>query len=123
MALQFDVKNFVVATLGIVKHDDQTPVDATFANETFTSDNEAVVTATVDAGDTPDTGVLDITGVSAGTANITVSADATYTDPNTGLSVTKNKSVVIPVTITQPVSEADTDLVVNFGTPQPVPAV
>jgi hypothetical protein len=119
MSSKFNPQQFVKGNVSLVNHADNSPIEATFANETFVSADPNVATVSVDPGDGPDTAVLDITGVAVGETDITVTADATYTDPNTGDVVTKSKSVSIHVTITAPVSEAETDLVVNLGDPQP----
>ena len=119
MSVSLQVKQFAVGVFGIVKHDDGTPITATFANETFTSSDPTIFTAVVDPSDGPDTAVLDVDGVAPGDATLHVEADATYTDPGTGQVVTKHKAADIPVTITA--GETDTDLVVNFGQPQPLP--
>lgn len=117
---QFNVKEFVQGNVSLVNHVDGSPIEATFANEQFSSADESVATVNVDPADGPDTAVLDIVGVSVGETDITVTVDASYTDPNTNESLTKSKSVTIQVTITEPVEQAETDLIVNLGTPQPV---
>lgn len=122
MSSKFNAKQFVQGNVSLVNHADNSPITATFANETFTSADETIATVAVDPADGPDTAVLDITGVAVGETDITVSADATYVDPNTGETVTKNKSVTIHVTITAPVEEAETDLVVTLGDAQPAAA-
>lgn len=110
MALTLDIASFVPGVLGLVDHTTGNVVAATFANELFTSSDESIFTAVQDGDDT-----VDITGVAEGSANLNVSADATYTDGNTGKEVTVNKSVVIPVTVTKPIEGEETDLVVNFA--------
>lgn len=110
MSVTLNVSQFLDGNLGLVDHATQQPIAATFTNETFVSGDETIFTASEPADDQ-----VEITGVAEGTADLTVSADCTYIDSNTGQEVTKNKSVVIPVTITKAVSEEETDLVVNFG--------
>lgn len=118
----FKVKEFIQGILGLVKHADGSKIDATFANETFVSADESIAVAVVDPTDGPDTAILDIKGIAVGETDITVTSDVTYIDPNTSLQVTKSKSAIIHVVISAPVSEAETDLVVTLGDPQPVPA-
>jgi len=119
MSSKFNPNQFVQGNISLVNHVDGTPIAATFANEQFTSADENIATISIDPADGPDTAVLDIKGIAVGETDITITADATYIDPNTGEQVTKTKSVTVHVTISEPVSEADTDLVVTLGDPQP----
>lgn len=119
MSAELNVKQFVAGVFGIIRHDDGTPITATFANETFSSSDTSIFTAEVDPGDGPDTAIVDVKGVAEGPGSLHVEVDASYTDPGTGQLVTKHKTADIQVTITAaPPSETETDLVVNFGTPQ-----
>lgn len=120
MSSKLNIKEFVQGNISLVNHADGLAIVATFANETFVSADESVAVVVVDPTDGPDTAILDIQGVAVGETDITITADATYTDPNTNEVVTKSKSVTVHVTISAPVSEAETDLVVTLGDPQPV---
>jgi|GEM_PF-3172835 len=120
MSSKLNIKEFVQGVISLVNHADGSPITATFANETFVSADPNIAVVVVDPTDGPDTAILDIQGVAVGETDITITADATYADPNTNEVVTKSKSVTVHVTISAPVSEADTDLVVTLGDPQPV---
>jgi hypothetical protein len=120
MSSKLNIKQFVQGVISLVNHADNSPIAASFANETFVSADPAIAAVVVDPTDGPDTAILDIQGVAVGETDITITADATYKDPNTGEVVTKSKSVTVHVTISEPVSEAETDLVVTLGDPQPV---
>lgn len=85
-------------------------IDATFDTITISSDNTDVVSITPDE---TDPNQQDVDGVTPGDANITIGANATYFDSVLQTTVTKPKSVVIPVTVAQPEGE-DTTLVVDF---------
>jgi len=122
MSSKFNPNQFVQGVVSLINHADGSTIPATFANETFKSADENIATVSVDPGDGPDTAILDIKGIAVGETDITVTADATYVDPNTGETVTKSKSASIHVAISAPVSEAETDLVVTLGDPQPVAA-
>lgn len=119
MSSKFNPNQFVQGIISLVNHVDGSPIAATFANEQFVSADENIAAVTVDPADGPDTAILDIKGIAVGETDITITADATYVDPNTGEQVTKSKSVTVHVTISAPVSEAETDLVVTLGDPQP----
>jgi hypothetical protein len=110
MSLALNVQEFVTSTLGLVDHVTQAPVDATFSNQANTSDNEAV--ATVDPSGR-------VSAASAGTANITFTADASYTN-SLGAPVTETKSVLVAVTVSEVVVANGTDLIVTFSAPQTV---
>ncbi|HEY4288284.1 MAG TPA: hypothetical protein VGN00_14365 [Puia sp.] len=120
MSSKLNIKEFVKGTFGIVKHDDQTPIEATFANEKFTSADETIAKVAQDPTDTADTAIVDIEGVAEGETDITVEVDATYVDPITLQEVTKHKTAIVHVTISAPTSDTETDLVVTLGDPQPV---
>jgi hypothetical protein len=111
------IKTFVDAVLGLVDHDTNAPITATFANTTYASDNPAVFTCNTDVNAD---GTLDVVGVAAGNANLHVETDATYTDGNTNQSVTVHLSKDIPMTVTAPAGE-NVDLTVNFTAAQPTP--
>lgn len=116
LAMTLQTKQFVTAALGLVDHDTQNPIEATFENVALTSSDPSIFTVDTDVnGD----GNVDVVGVAPGTATLNVKADVTYEDANTGLSVTASKEANIEVTVTLP--PETTDLVVTFSDPQPVP--
>ncbi len=116
--MQLETQQFVDSILGLVDHDTQEAIPATFANIVLTSSDPAIFTADTDVNAD---GTIDVVGVSEGNATLNVKADVTYTDKNTGKEVTKAKEANVPVTVTlPPPSEENTDLVVTFSTPQPV---
>ncbi len=117
LAMELNAKEFVDSILGLVDHDTQESIDATFANITLGSSDSSIFTTDTDVDAD---GVLDIVGVSEGTATLTVTADATYTDKNTGKEVTANKTATIDVTVHAALPGAEnTDLVVTFSAPKP----
>ena len=109
MSVTLNTKQFLDGKLALVDHITGQPIEAVISNEQFASSDESVFTTTQPEDDT-----VEVTGVSVGTAQLTVTADCTYTDANTGEQFTKSKSINIDVEITQPISEEETDLVVNF---------
>lgn len=115
MSAQLNVNEMLVGTLGLVNHQTQQPITATFANVTVTSSDPTIFTTALDAS-----GNVDVDGVAVGSGTLTISADATYVDPATGATVTFTKLLTVSVTIS-PAATA-TDLVVTFGAPQPIPA-
>jgi hypothetical protein len=116
----FNNKNYIAMSLtlpsnqkapiivGLVDGKTLLPVTATFSGTTNTIDNTAI--ATVDASG-------NLVGVAAGTANLTTSTSATYTDSNTQQPVTAPLTLVTPVTITAVVTAETVQLVVSLGTP------
>lgn len=111
MELKFQVGQFVVGTLGLVDHNTQEVVEATFSNPQNSSSDENVVT--VDADNK-------LVAVAEGTADVTLQSDVEYTDANTGNSVHTTKSVVVNVTVNAAVLPQEVDLVVSFSEPQTV---
>lgn len=119
LAMELNTQEFVDTMLALENSADQTKVDATFANVVLTSSDPTIFTADKDVNAD---GTLDIVGVAVGTASLNVTADATYTDPNTSEVITANKSADIQVTITAPPPGAiNTDLVVTFSDPSATP--
>ena len=114
MAAQLNVNELLVGTLGLVDHATQQPIAATFANVSVSSSDTSIFTTNLDAS-----GNVDVDGVAVGTGTLSISADATYVDPATQATVTFTKILTVSVTVS-PANTA-TDLVVNFGTPQPIP--
>lgn len=94
--------------IGLVDATTLQPVTATSANETEVSDSPTV--ATVDASN-------NLVGVSAGSGNLTSTADWTYTDSNTGQPVTATLSIITPFTVTAIVTAEAVQMVVSLGTP------
>lgn len=112
-----DLKTFVDTVLALEDTDTKAPITATFANVVLTSSDPTIFTADTDANAD---GTIDIVGVAAGTATLTVTADASYTDGNTGKAVTANKSATIDVTVTAPLpGDENTDMIVSFSAPTP----
>lgn len=115
MSLTLSSKQFALGQLALIDSDTQAQVLATFANPVFAGDNDAAFTVAPDASD-PNT--ARVTGVAAGTGNVTASADATYTDANTGQQVTQSLKVAVDVTVTAVVAGENVALQLNFGAPQ-----
>ena len=85
--------------------------EATFANTTATSDNEAIATVVVNSD-----GTLTATGVSAGVANATVNAIATFID-STGASSTQSLSAIEVITVDAVVVPDPVGLAISWTTP------
>jgi len=117
--MDLNVKEFVDSILALEDTDTKAAINATFANIVLASSDPSIFTCDTDVNAD---GTLDITGIAEGTATLTVTADATYTDSNTGQSVTASKSATIGVTVHAPLPGAEnTDMVVTFSAPQPNP--
>jgi len=114
MSAQLNVNELLVGTLGLVDHATQQPITATFTNVSVSSSDTSIFTASLDGS-----GNVDVDGISAGSGTLSISADATYVDPATQATVTFTKVLTVSVTVS-PATTA-TDLVVTFGTPQPIP--
>jgi hypothetical protein len=116
--MELQKQQFVDSILGLVDHDTQAAIPATFANIVLTSSDPAIFTADTDVNND---GTIDVVGVSEGTATLNVKADVTYTDTHTNLEVTASKEANVPVTVTAPPPTAENvDLVVTFSPAQPV---
>jgi hypothetical protein len=121
LSMQLQKQEFVNSILGLVDHETQAPIEATFSNIELTSSDTAIFTAD---SDVDADGTIDIVGVAPGTATLGVKADVKYIDGKTGEEVTASKEATIDVTITEPLIDAETtDLVVSFSAPKPVPVV
>ena len=113
MAAQLNLNELLTGTLGIVNHATGDVISATFANVSAISSDPTIFTVELN----PDNS-LTVDGIALGSGTLTVTADATYTDPDPTVGlVTVNKTVAISVTISP--AQTATDLVVNFGTPVP----
>ena len=112
MAAQLNLDELLTGTLGVVNHATQEAISATFANVSASSSDTSIFTVTLNPDNT-----LVVDGLAVGSGTLTVTADATYSDPASGITVTHNKSVTVAVTISP--AETATDLVVTFGTPVP----
>lgn len=111
MSLSLVSNQQVAGTLGLLDTVTNNPVTATFANITAASDNTAAFTVTSDAS-----GNVNVVGVAAGTGNVTVTADASYTD-STGTAQTKTLSFTTDVTVTAIITADGVALTVTFGAP------
>jgi hypothetical protein len=119
MALSLASNQIVIGTLGLTDTTNPaTVVTGTFAGTTATSDTPAAFTALVDAN-----GNVDVTGVAAGTGNLTVTTTAAYTD-STGAAQSVSLSLTVAVTVTAVVVADSVALSITFGnaTTQPVAA-
>ena len=117
LKMNLDVQDFVDTNLALVDHTTQAPIEATFDTIVLASSDETIFIIS----DVNSDGISDIVGVAPSTANLTVTANASYTDGNTGLAVTAPVTATVPVTVTAPVSPESVDLVVTFTAEQPVP--
>lgn len=119
ISMQLDKQKFVNTILTLVNSKTQEPVSAQFSNIVLTSSDTSIFTADTDVNNDA---IIDVIGVEPGSGTLTVSADATFTDPNTNEEKTVNETAEIQVTITEPPAGAiDTDLVVSFSEAQPLP--
>jgi hypothetical protein len=112
MALEIAANQFSVGALSLVDTTTNAQVTGVFSAVTAVSDNTAVANATVNAD-----GTVTVTGVSAGTANVTVSATAAFTN-SLGVATSSPVSLVIGVTIDAVAVADSVALVVTFGAPQ-----
>ena len=115
MSLNLNANQFSLDALGLIDTDTNLPVAATFANNTFTSDNSAVFTTTQDAANPNQT--KDV-AVAPGVANLLATSDVTYTDSVTNQPVTKSLKVSVVMTVAAIVAGENVALVINQGTPQ-----
>lgn len=115
MSLTLDANELVKGVLGVVRRDTGAAVaNLSFSDITFTSSDTAIFGVTLD----PEPNTLDVQTVAVGSAVLSLTTTASYTDPDDETKTrTESKSVSIPVTVTQPATQ--TDLVVTFGTPIP----
>lgn len=114
MAVTLNPNQSVIGSLSLIDTVTGNPVVATFANPQATSDNPAAVTAVVN----PD-GTITATAVTPGTANITASADVSYTDSNGAAQTAIGIAApVVAVSVAQPAADS-VGLVLTFGTPTP----
>jgi hypothetical protein len=119
LTMELQTQDFVDSILALEDTDTHAAIDATFANIVLTSSDPTIFTAD---SDVDADGTLDIVGIAPGTASLNVKADATYTDANTQQSVTAPKEANVDVTVSKPAPGAEnTDMLVTFGTPKPVP--
>lgn len=118
ISMQLDKQKFVDTVLALVNHETQEPVSATFANIVLSSSDPNIFTSDTDPNND---GIIDVVGVNEGTAILTVTADAGYTDPNTKEAKTVSKTATIDVTVSAPPPGAiETDMIVTFSEPQQV---
>lgn len=111
MAVEILANQEVIATLSLNDSVTNAPVPATFQGTAAVSDNPAVATASV----LPD-GTVEIVGVSAGTCNVTVTSNASFTN-SLGVATTGSVSASVAVTIDAvPVADGVV-LILTFGTP------
>lgn len=106
MSQQITVGQILASHLGVVDHVTGAVVPATFANETVAIADTSLLSVDADEN---------FTGLAAGSTDVTITADCSYTDGNTNQPLTVNKSVTVNLTITAPVSAEETDLVVSFS--------
>jgi len=112
MALSIASNQSAPIILGLIDSDTRLPVTATFVGETETSDNPAV--ATTD----PTLGLVAVkTNTAGGSGNLTSVATWTYTDKNTNLPVTVQKTTVTPFTVTSVVTAENVEMTVTLGAP------
>ena len=137
MATIIPLKDFAQTTFKIKNDEDGSILDTianaiTFANETFSGNDESIAIVKVDPADGPDTALLDVQGIGEGTTSIKFEIDGSYIDPkilaaNPGddpaslPKVTKHFAASIDVTVKA--GDTGTSLVVELGEPQPIPTV
>lgn len=113
MSLEIQANQLSVGTLSLVDSTTNAPVAATFSNTTAVSDTPGVAAAVVNAD-----GTVTISGVSAGTANVTITSTASFTN-SLGVATTGNVTSVVAVTIDAvPVADGVT-LVISFSPAAP----
>jgi hypothetical protein len=121
MALQLTQGFFSLDQLALIDTDTNGLVAATFANiQPFVSDNPAVLLTAPDPSTPSDPSKCKNTAVSGGTANVTTTADATYTDSVSKVSVTKTLKLSIPYTVVAVTAGENVALTLVQGTPTAV---
>lgn len=115
MSITLNANQFSLDTISLIDSDTGNAVAATFANQSFSSSDPSVFTSVQDSSDPNSTRD---TAVGAGSASLNISAEATYTDGNTGQSVTKTLTLVVDVTVVAIVAGENVALVLTQGTPQ-----
>lgn len=111
MALEFAANQLVSGVLSLIDSVTSAAVPATFDTVTAVSDNPAVAAASVNAD-----GSVSITGVAAGSANVTISANASFTN-SLGAATSGSVSSVVAVTVDAVATADGVSLVVTFGAP------
>ncbi len=123
MPLQLTQGFFSLDQLALIDTDTNGLVQATFANvQPFASDNAAVLTVAPDPSTPSDPNKVLSTAIGGGTANVTTTADATYTDSISKQPVTKTLKLSIPYTVVAVVAGENVALTLIQGTPTAVPA-
>lgn len=100
-----------LGSFGLIDTVTNQPVSGTFANPQASSDTPSVAIASLDKNGNPQA-----VAVAVGTANLTYSIIATYTN-SLGNVVTVTLSVTYAVTITAVVTADGVALVINWGAP------
>lgn len=117
MAINLNSNQFSVDVLSLIDSDNGNAVAASFSNVSFSSSDTGVFTTEQDTSNPNQTTDR---AVSAGNASLNISATVSYTDANTGQPVTKDLTLVVPVTVTAIVAGENVELVLTQGTPQTV---
>lgn len=119
MAISLDQGQFSLDSLGLVDTDSGLPVSATFANVVFASSDSTIFTTAPDPANP--NGTID-TAVAPGTASLTATADASYTDSKTGKTVTQTGlTISVPVIVNAVVAGENVALTIIQGTPSVIP--
>jgi hypothetical protein len=119
MALQLTDGFFSLDQLALIDTDTNTQVAATFANvQPFVNDNPSILTTAPDPGGDPTKAKN--TAIGAGVANVSTTADATYTDSVSKQPVTKTLKLSIPYTCVAVVAGENVALTLIQGTPTAV---
>lgn len=104
-----------IDTIGLIDSDTGIAVVATFAKVSFVSSDPTKMSSTQD---TTNPNQTKNAFVASGSGNLTIQADATYTDSKTGLVVTKSLQLVVPFTMAAAAAE-NVALTLIQGTPTP----
>jgi hypothetical protein len=116
MSLTLASNQLANGRIALVDKDTQAKIDATFANVSFAGTNDAAFTVTQDPNDP---NAVQVKGVAEGSGQVTGTADATYTDANTGQSVTTTVNVTVDVSVTPVAPQPqNVELQLNFDAPQ-----
>lgn len=114
MSLQLSSAQKSLGILDLIDKDTQNLVAATFDNIQFSGDNDAAFTV---APDPTNPNQCLVTGVAAGTGNVTGKTTVTYTDSVSNQPVTKDLTVVVDVTVTAVTAGENVELRLTFGAP------
>lgn len=113
MSLSLAANQSSIGQLSIVDNTSGAVVAATFANVQANVSDATLFSAVVNSDNS-----ITVSGVAAGSGTLSIQADASYTDGNTGLATTQTLTESVDVTVSAVISPEGVTLQVTFSTPQ-----